>query len=135
MVRTLAPIRAFAALDADASDPDLSDRATTLYSSDSVIDVLGYTPDELVSVSAWDLFHPVDVHLARAFHDKKVMADKAAVLVYCRIKDRQGHWIGCECCFSIVYDVMVACTSIYKRGLSSESQSTRCVCAMRKTHY
>lgn len=48
--------------------------------------------------------------------------DRAAVLSYCRVKNRDGDWVGCECCFSIVYDVMIVCTSIYRRGLESQSK-------------
>lgn len=48
--------------------------------------------------------------------------DKAAVLAYCRVKDKEGRWVGCECCFTIVYDVMIVCTSVYKRGISSQSE-------------
>lgn len=48
--------------------------------------------------------------------------DKAAVLAYCRVKDKQGKWVGCECCFTIVYDVMIVCTSIYMKGTNSESE-------------
>jgi len=102
---------------------DLSEDLTTLYSSDSVIDVLQYTPDELVARSAWELFHPDELPLARWIHGKKVAADKAAVLAYCRIKNKAGEWIGCECCFSVVYDVMIACTSVYKRGLRSQKRA------------
>lgn len=49
--------------------------------------------------------------------------DKAAVLAYCRVRDKNGGWVGCECCFTVVYDVMIVCTSIYKRGLQSQSKS------------
>lgn len=50
--------------------------------------------------------------------------DKAAVLAYCRVKDKQGKWVGCECCFTIVYDVMIVCTSIYMKGTNSEREYT-----------
>jgi hypothetical protein len=50
-----------------------------------------------------------------------VNLDKAAVLSYCQLQNRQGQWVGCECCFTVVYDVMVVCTSIYRRDLTSES--------------
>lgn len=48
--------------------------------------------------------------------------DKAAVLAYCRVRARDGSWVGCECCFTIVYDVMIVCTSIYRRGMKSSSE-------------
>ena len=101
---------------------DLSENATILYSSDSVIDILGYTPDEIVHRSVWDFFPPEELPFARSFHQKRVFMDKAAVLAYCRIRDKQGQWVGCECCFTVVYDVMVVCTSIYKQGFKSERE-------------
>lgn len=69
--------------------------------------------------SAWDFFSLEELPTARQFHRKRVANDKAAVLGYCRIKDKKGEWKTCECCFSIVYDVMVVCTSIYQRGAAS----------------
>ena len=109
--------------DDDASRlPDLSDDARILYSSDSVIDILGYTPNELVNHSVWELFPPEELPYARSLHKRKVSMDKAAVLVYCRVRSKNGDWIGCECCFTIVYDVMIVCTSVYKRGLPSWSE-------------
>lgn len=102
---------------------DLTAEARILYSSDSIIDILGYTPDEVVNRPAWDFFPAEDLPFARQFQQKRVSLDKAAVLAYCRVKDRQGQWVGCECCFTVVYDVMVVCTSIYRRGPASCSES------------
>ena len=76
----------------------------------------------MVNRSAWDFFLRDEVVEARKFHQKRVLADKAAVLAYCRIQDKTGQWVGCECCFTIVYDVMVVCTSIYSRGMRSHSE-------------
>ena len=103
-------------------DADLSEDAHILYSSDSIVDILGHTPDEVVNKSVWDFFHPDEVPVAKQLHDRSVRLDKASVLSYCRIKNRQGDWIGCECCFSIVYDVMVCCTSVYRNGMNSQSE-------------
>jgi PAS domain S-box-containing protein len=93
---------------------DLSDDAIILYSSDSIVDVLGNTPDEVVGKKAWDFFHPSDLSLAQTLHKRSNDMDKASVLVYCDIKNRDGQWVRCECAFSIVYNVIVACTSIYR---------------------
>jgi PAS domain S-box-containing protein len=101
---------------------DLTDDAHILYSSDSIVDILGHTPDEVVNRSVWHFFHPDELPLAKAQHSRGVRLDKAAVLSYCRLKNRQGDWVGCECCFSIVYDVMVCCTSIYRNGMQSQSK-------------
>jgi PAS domain S-box-containing protein len=102
---------------------DLSDDANILYSSDSIVDILGHTPDEVVDRSVWQFFHPDELPLARAKYGRGVNLDKAAVLSYCRLKNRQGEWVGCECCFSIVYNVMVCCTSIYRHGMESQKRA------------
>lgn len=101
---------------------DLSPEARILYSSDSIVDILGFSPDEVVNRSCWDFFHPDELPLARATHGRGIDTDKAAALSYCRMRDRDGHWLGCEIVFTVVYDVMVGCTSIYRRGLRSESR-------------
>jgi hypothetical protein len=49
-----------------------------------------------------------------------VLLDKAASLHYLRVQHRDGQWISCECCFTIVHDVLVACISIYRRDAKSE---------------
>ncbi|KAF2035213.1 hypothetical protein EK21DRAFT_54732 [Setomelanomma holmii] len=102
---------------------DLTDDAHILYSSDSIVDILGHTPDEVVNRSVWQFFHPDELPIAKAQHSRGVRLDKAAVLSYCRLKNRQGDWVGCECCFSIVYDVMVCCTSIYRHGMQSQKRA------------
>ncbi|KAH7379517.1 hypothetical protein BKA66DRAFT_137580 [Pyrenochaeta sp. MPI-SDFR-AT-0127] len=102
---------------------DLSDDAKILYSSDSIVDILGHTPDEVVNRSVWHFFHPDELPLAKAQHSRGVRLDKAAVLSYCRLKNRQGDWVGCECCFSVVYDVMVCCTSVYRNGMQSQKRA------------
>lgn len=100
---------------------DLTEEARILYSSDSILDILGYTPDEIVNRSAWEFFPVEELPYAKNFHQHGIAMDRAAMLSYCRVKNKNGEWIGCECCFTIVYDVMVVCTSIYRRGLPSQS--------------
>ncbi|KAK5111509.1 hypothetical protein LTR85_011857 [Meristemomyces frigidus] len=102
---------------------DLTPDARILYSSDSVIDILGWTPDQIVNRSAWDFFPLEELPYAQKFHEKRVSMDKAAVLAYCRVRSSDGGWVGCECCFTVVYDVMIVCTSVYRRGLASEKRA------------
>ena len=84
------------------------------------MDILGYSPDEVTGASCFDYFHPDEVPFARSVHSRGVQLDKAAVLHYARIKGRDGEWIGCECVFTIVYEVLVACTSIYRGDAKNE---------------
>lgn len=102
---------------------DLSLDARLLYVSTSITDILGYWPEEVVGKSCWEYFHPDEIPFARAIHGRGVQLDKAAVLNYCQIKNRDGRWVGCECVFTVVHDVLVGCTSIYKRGVSSQKRA------------
>lgn len=104
---------------------DLSLDARILYVSTSIEDILGYGPQDVIGKSCWEYFHPDEIPFARAIHGRGVRLDKAAVLNYCQIKNRDGRWVGCECVFTIVHDVMVGCTSVYRRGLNSHSKSSR----------
>jgi hypothetical protein len=87
-----------------------------------VEDILGYTANEVIGKSCWEYFHPDEIPFARAVHGRGIQLDKAAVLNYCQIKHKDGYWIGCECVFTIVYNVLVSCTSIYRRGYKSDSK-------------
>lgn len=74
----------------------------------------------MVGRSCFDYFHPDEVPFARSVHSRGILLDKAAVLHYARILSQDGRWVSCECCFTVVHDVLVACTSIYRRGEKSE---------------
>jgi len=93
--------------------------------SDSIFDILGYRPDEVVGKSCFDYFHPDEVPFARYQHNRGVQLEKAAVLHYARIKNRDGDWVGCECVFTVTYDVLVACTSIYRENEKSGRKQVR----------
>lgn len=85
------------------------------------MDILGYRPAEVQGKSCFDYFHPDEVPFARSIHSRGILLDKAAVLHYCRVRARNGTWLSCECCFTVVHDTLVACTSIYQRGERSQS--------------
>ncbi|KAH8681506.1 hypothetical protein BX600DRAFT_505184 [Xylariales sp. PMI_506] len=102
---------------------NLSLEANILFASDSIIDILGYQPQDVLDRSCFDYFHPEEVPFARNIHSRGVRLDKAAVLHYVRIRARDGRWVSCECCFTVVHDVLVACTSIYRRGARSERRA------------
>ena len=101
---------------------DLSVEGRILYASNSVIDILGYYPEEVVNHSTWEYFHPDEIPFAQAIYGRGIKLDKAAVLNYARLRSKSGRWIGCECVFSIVNDVLVGCVSRYKLGIKSQSE-------------
>jgi PAS domain S-box-containing protein len=99
---------------------DLSLDANILFASESIVDILGFYPDEVKGRSCFNYFHPNDKPLARQIHKHGVQLDRAAVLHYAMIKNRDGQWIGCEFVFTVVYDILVACISIYRVDEKSE---------------
>ena len=111
---------------------DLSPEARILYSSDSIVDVLGWSPEDVVNRSCWDFFHPAEIPIAREKHGKGIALDKAAMLNYCSMRDKDENYVGCEVVFTVVYDVLVGCTSIYRRGLRSASESKPTQCGMNR---
>lgn len=113
---------------------DLSENANILFVSDSVTDILGWRRHEVQGKSCFDFFHRDEVAAAEKIRARGVLMNKAASLHYIRILSRSGVHVTCECCFSIVHDVLVACTSIYRRTAQSESKciwmSTRTACVI-----
>ncbi|EXJ80803.1 hypothetical protein A1O3_07087 [Capronia epimyces CBS 606.96] len=95
---------------------DLSLDARIRYCSDSIEDILGYLPHDVTGKSCWEYFHPDEIPFARSIHGRGVSLDKAAVLNYCRIKHKDGTWVTCECVFTVVHDVLVASTAVYRQG-------------------
>lgn len=102
---------------------NLSADANILFASDSIFDILGYQPRDVEGRSCFDYFHPEEVPLARYVHGRGVLMDKAAALHYTRVRNVHGEWVGCECTFSVVHDILVACTSVYHRGEKSEKRA------------
>ncbi|KAL2157061.1 hypothetical protein VTH06DRAFT_7065 [Thermothelomyces fergusii] len=102
---------------------NLTPDANILFASDSIADILGYQPDEVRGKSAFEYFHPDEVPFARSIHSRGVLLDKAAVLHYARILAKNGQWVSCECCFTVVHNVLVASTSIYFKGERSERRA------------
>lgn len=103
------------------SSSDLTRDASIRYASDSITVVLGYQPVEVLDRSCWDYFHPQELPFARSIHGRGVRLDKAAVLNYCSIRHKDGSWVCCECVFTVVYDVLIASTTVYGGGKGSQS--------------
>lgn len=92
----------------------LYEDARLLFASDSITDVLGYSPQDVVGRSCFEYFHPDEMPFARSVHGRGVHLDKAAVLSYCKLKSITGEYVTCECVFTVVYSVIVASTSLYR---------------------
>ncbi|EFR02115.1 hypothetical protein MGYG_05117 [Nannizzia gypsea CBS 118893] len=102
---------------------NLSPDARTRYVSSAIEDILGYLPPEVLNRPIWEFFHPEELSQARTIYSRSVRHDKAAGLNYFRVKHKDGHWVACECVFTVVCDVLVASTSIYRRGKQSQMRA------------
>ena len=94
--------------------PGLTPQATILYASESIADILGFCPEDVIGRSCFEYFRPDEIPAAENIYNRAVGSDKAAALYYAHIRRRDGQWVDCECVFTVVYEVLVACTSIYK---------------------
>ncbi|KAF8545032.1 hypothetical protein BDD12DRAFT_915076 [Trichophaea hybrida] len=102
---------------------DLSPDATVLYASESIGDVLGYQAEDVVGQSCFRYFHPDETPFAKAVHGRGVHLDRAAMLSYCNLKRTDGTYVRCECVFTVVYTVIVACTSLYRYTDKSQGRA------------
>ncbi|POS76770.1 hypothetical protein DHEL01_v204835 [Diaporthe helianthi] len=102
---------------------NLTPDCNILFASESITDILGWRPEQVHGRSVFSYFHPDEVPFARSIHSRGVLLDKAASLHYARLVTSDGQWASCECCFTVVHDVLVACTSIYRRDQKSERRA------------
>ncbi|PSR81975.1 hypothetical protein BD289DRAFT_349690, partial [Coniella lustricola] len=102
---------------------NLTPDCNILFASDSIVDILGWRPEDVHGRAVFDYFHPDEVQYARSIHSRGILLDKAASLHYVRILSAQGRWVSCECCFTVVHDVLVACISIYRHSFKSERRA------------
>jgi len=92
---------------------NLTPEANIMFASESISDILGYEPEEVVGKSCFEYFDEKDAPFARAIHSQGVYLEKAAVLHYANIRHKDNYLVMCECVFTVVHDVLVACTSVY----------------------
>lgn len=91
---------------------DTSDDCTILYASDSVTDVLGYNPEDVIGRSAFDFLHPDEIPTIRQVHNARIQAQEVSALTYCRYKCSDGRYADVEAIFHYCYDVVIVATFI-----------------------
>lgn len=67
-----------------------------LYVSPSSETLLGYTPDELVGTSPYDLFHPEDVERLRDEAHAKLLKGETGIVIEYRMRDKTGEYCWFE---------------------------------------
>ncbi|KAG0237548.1 hypothetical protein BGX31_003575 [Mortierella sp. GBA43] len=69
---------------------DLTTESRFLWLSPSVYDVLGFEPEELLGVPAYDILNPEDVADTKEFQKEYVMNDLIASQIILRLKTKNG---------------------------------------------
>ncbi|KAK6606753.1 hypothetical protein H4I95_04402 [Botrytis cinerea] len=118
---------------------NLTPQANILYASESISEILGYEPEDVVGKAWFEYFdkNNDNTPFARQATSQGVHLEKAAVIYHARIAHKQPlaggktDWITCECVFTVVHDVLVACTSQYTAD-SHENYMDRIRGAIRK---
>jgi PAS domain S-box-containing protein len=95
--------------------------AKIVYISESVHDLLGYEPSDVIGKSPFDYFIGKQAEAARKQHGRGVQMDKAAVLTKWNLRAKNGEIIPCECVFTVVYSVVVAATSLLRKETFGKS--------------
>ena len=67
-----------------------------LYVSPSSKMLLGYTPDELVGTSPYDLFHPEDVERLRDEAHARLLKGETGIIIEYRMRDKKGGYYWFE---------------------------------------
>ncbi|KAF9577434.1 hypothetical protein BGW38_007358, partial [Lunasporangiospora selenospora] len=91
---------------------DLTPDAKFLWSSSSTTTCIGWEPEELEGVPAYDVIHPDDIAYIKVAHGENVLNDMVGSQVMVRFKHKDGSWIPCMALFSLCYDYIVTCSSL-----------------------
>ncbi|KIM40901.1 hypothetical protein M413DRAFT_445672 [Hebeloma cylindrosporum] len=70
---------------------DFSEKAKWLFMTDSVTELLGFEPHELIGRPSLELVHPDEYPRVKQLHYDTIQQDKAAVLVYLRMKHKDPN--------------------------------------------
>ncbi|KAJ7439237.1 hypothetical protein FB451DRAFT_1302713 [Mycena latifolia] len=88
------------------------------YLTESVSDLLGWDPGDLRDHSFFELVHPDELSQVKQLHQETILADKAAVVVYMRLKHKDAHkgYLLCAVSRTVVHDKVVGSVSFASPG-------------------
>ncbi|EIN12929.1 hypothetical protein PUNSTDRAFT_97905 [Punctularia strigosozonata HHB-11173 SS5] len=97
---------------------DFTQEARWIFCSESVYDLLGYEPRELIGRPSLELVHPDEFRDVKQIHYDTISQDKAAVLLYTRMrhKDPYKGYILCAVSRTVAHDVLVGSVSFATPG-------------------
>ncbi|WP_017811441.1 PAS domain-containing hybrid sensor histidine kinase/response regulator [Paenibacillus shenyangensis] len=69
--------------------------ATYLYASPACKTILGYEPEDMIGNSAYDFFHPDDIHVVIRYLEQILHTERSYTVSY-RIRAKEGHYVWIE---------------------------------------
>ncbi|CAO3566387.1 unnamed protein product [Mortierella alpina] len=90
----------------------MTPRAHYLWASPSIEDCLGYTPEELIDTSPYDLLILDDIPSAQAAHTENLLNDMVATQTLVRYRHKNGSAVPVLGILSVCYEFMVLCITV-----------------------
>ncbi|KAK4519649.1 uncharacterized protein ATC70_009886 [Mucor velutinosus] len=89
---------------------DNTAEAKYLFVSESVTDILGYQPEELVGKGGYSILHPDEVQAISIVHRGNVKNERMSSVNTYRNRHKDGHYVLCDVVVHYCYDVLI-CTN------------------------
>ncbi|KAG2200234.1 hypothetical protein INT46_004522 [Mucor plumbeus] len=89
---------------------DNTAEAKYLFVSDSVTDILGYLPEELIGQGGYYLIHPDEKQVLSIVHRGNVKNERMSCVNTYRNRHKDGHYVMCDVVVHYCYDVLI-CTN------------------------
>ncbi|KAI8140161.1 hypothetical protein BJV82DRAFT_671931 [Fennellomyces sp. T-0311] len=87
--------------------------AKFIYVSESVTEVIGWSPEEMVGKGAYEFFHPAEMGALTRVHSANVMNEKMSSMVAYRTLHKDGHYVMVETLVHYCYDVLMCTNYLY----------------------
>ncbi|KAI9450425.1 hypothetical protein BJY52DRAFT_1125929 [Lactarius psammicola] len=97
---------------------DFTEKARWVFLTESVSELLGYEPNELIGTPSLDLVHPDEYRDVKSLHYTTISQDKAAVLAYLRLKHKDPYkgYVLCAISRTVAWNVLVGSVSFASMG-------------------
>jgi PAS domain S-box-containing protein len=103
---------------------DSTASAKLVYVSESVYDVLGFTPQEIIGLGAYELTHPNERAALSVLHSSNLTNEPMSSLCVYKSRHKDGHYVTCDIIVHPCYDVFI-CTNFARSSCDTVKASMR----------